>query len=79
MMATTAVVLILCAASLILMGVNVQVFRSQTRRYRLLFEHLENEEAWGRSGRILMPLYILSTIVITGISLYLFIAQPHLL
>ncbi len=79
MIASFAAVLALEALSLLLLLLNIQIFRSQSEKYRLLLADLGDQSAWGRPGRILMPLYVVLTIVVTAVSATVFAFQPHFL
>lgn len=78
---TTVLVIILIAEalSLLLLFFNIQIFRSQSEKYRLLLSSLGDESGWGRPGRILVPLYILFTLGATVLITIIFIFQPHVL
>ncbi len=73
------IVLIVQALSLLLLFLNIQIFRSQSEKYHLLLANLGNQSAWGRPGRILLPLYFLFTLGVTVVTTVLFLFQPHLL
>lgn len=79
MIAALVVVLVVEALSLLLLFINIQIFRSQSEKYRLLLANLGDQSAWGRPGRILIPLYILLTLVATVATTLTFLFQPHLL
>ncbi len=79
MMTAFLIVLIAEALSLLLLFVNMQVFRSQSEKYRLLLSNLGDQSAWGKPGRILIPLYILLTLGVTTVTTVIFLFQPHLL
>ncbi len=72
-------VVILEILSLLMMLIIVHFFRSQRNKYRRLVGNLGNAEAWGTPGKILLPCYIVLTVAITLVSLFVFIFQPHLL
>lgn len=78
MIATMTFILVIQAISILLMILNMHVFRSQSTKYRLLFRNLENEAAWHNPGRFLLPLYALATLSSSGVMIWLFVFQPHL-
>jgi hypothetical protein len=79
--AITAFVVILTmqSFSLLLLFLNIQIFRSQTEKYRLLLANFGNQSAWGTPGRFLVPIYIVITLSVTVASSLIFLFQPHLL
>ena len=79
MMTILVIVLIGEALSLLLLFLNIHIFRSQSEKYRLLLSDLGDQSTWGRPGRILIPLYILITLGTTVTTTLMFIFQPHLL
>ncbi|MDO8648870.1 MAG: hypothetical protein Q7R81_03740 [Candidatus Peregrinibacteria bacterium] len=79
MITVLVIVLIVEALSLLLLFLNIQIFRSQSEKYRLLLSNLGDQSAWGRPGRILIPLYVLMTLGATAVTTIIFIFQPHLL
>lgn len=79
MMAALAVVLVLEALSLLLLLLNIQIFRSQNEKYRLFMARLGDQGAWGRPGRVLVPLYVCMTFAAVAVTTALFLFQPHLL
>lgn len=76
---TSALVFAVTAASLALAVVNVLVFRTQARKYRELLRGFGDENAEGRPGRILIPLYVASTLVAAFVTVWLYVADPHVL
>lgn len=79
MMTVFITVLVLNALSLLWLATTIQLFRGQKQKYLTLLGHLGNEIAWGNSGRILLPLYVLLTVGATITILVIFMFQPHLL
>ncbi|OGJ56425.1 hypothetical protein A3D88_03530 [Candidatus Peribacteria bacterium RIFCSPHIGHO2_02_FULL_52_16] len=79
MLAALALVLLMQAASLLLLLVNRQLFRAQSGRYKKLLADLGDVTAWKNPGRILFPVYFLLTVSITIATTTLFVWQPHIL
>ena len=79
MMTVLVIVLMLEALSLLFLFLIVQIFRSQSEKYRLLLTNLGDQSAWGRPGRILIPVYVVLTLAATVVTTMIFIFQPHLL
>lgn len=79
MTASTIVILIIEGLSLLMLFLNIQIFRSQSEKYRLLLANLGNQSAWGWPGKILIPLYIVLTLGTTAVTILIFIFQPHIL
>ncbi len=79
MMAMLSVVLVIQALSLLILFINIQLFRSQSEKYSALFSSLDNEGAWGKPGRFTLLVYIICTLAFTAITTIIFISQPHLL
>lgn len=77
--AVLAVVLSLEALSLLILFINIRIFRGQSEKYSLLLSNLGDQSAWGRPGRILIPLYVLLVLAATVATTLIFIFQPHLL
>lgn len=77
MIAALVIVLVLEVLSLLTLFLCVQVFRSQSEKYRLLLEGLEGRNGWGTPGRILLPLYILTILGSTVVTILIFMYQPH--
>lgn len=77
MVAALVAVLIAQALSLLLLFVNVQIFRSQSGKYRLLLANLGDEASWGAPGRIILPAYVLLTLAVTVGTTAVFVFQPH--
>lgn len=79
MIAALVFVLVVQVLSLLMLFLNVQVFRSQAEKYRMLLDHLEAGDAWGRPGRVLLPLYVVAVLGATVVTTLIFIFQPHIL
>lgn len=79
MIITFGFVVIVHVLSLIVLFTNVHLFKVQRGKYRVLLQHLGNVDAFGSSGRFLIPIYVATTIIITAITIYIFVFQPHLL
>lgn len=79
MIAATMVVGVVQILSLLLLWLNVHLFRKQSAKYKALLKSLGNEDAWGSPGWFLIPLYILSTCVASVVIVILFVFQPHFL
>lgn len=79
MIVAFAIVLLLNVASLLALGVVLQLYRRQSGKYRALCAQLGNATAWGRPGAVLLPIYVVTTVIVASLSLYLFIWQPHIL
>lgn len=77
--ATLILVIIIDVLSLLFMALIITIFRTQSEKYRLLLTRLGDTEVRGVPGRFLIPVYCLSILIGTIISLYIIIAQPHLL
>ncbi|MEK7591390.1 MAG: hypothetical protein AAB489_04250 [Patescibacteria group bacterium] len=77
MIAALAFILIVQSLSLLLLLVNFRIFRSQARKYHALLSRFGDETGWGSPGRILMPVYIVLTMVLSVSVVVLFIWQPH--
>lgn len=77
----TAVVILLVveALSLLLLFINIQIFRSQSEKYSLLLADLGNQGAWGKPGRLIIPFYVACTLIAAAMTTVIFIFQPHLL
>lgn len=79
MVTVFVIVLVIEALSLLMLFINIQIFRGQSEKYRLLLANLGDQSAWGRPGRILIPLYVCLTLGATLVTTLIFILQPHLL
>lgn len=78
---TVTTVLVICTQliSLMMLWMNIHVFRNQSKKYQSLMKTFGNEAAWGTPGKILLPLYVISTVIAAVVMMYLFVFQPHLL
>lgn len=79
MITVLVIILVMEALSLFLLLINIKIFRSQSKKYRLLLANLGSQSALGKPGHILIPLYIVSTLGVTAVTTMIFIFQPHLL
>ena len=79
MMAMLTTVLIIQSFSLLLLFINIQLFRSQSEKYRTFFFNLDNEGVWGKPGKLPLFLYIICVLAFTAITTSIFIFQPHIL
>ena len=79
MMAMVSAVLIVQSLSLLILFINIQLFRSQSEKYRTFFFNLDNEGVWGKPGRIPLFLYVIFVLTFTAITTIIFIFQPHIL
>lgn len=79
MLTSLGVVFLIEVLSLLLLFVNVRIFRSQSNKYRLLLSGMGNQSAFGSPGRMLIPLYIALALGATIVTTLIFITQPHLL
>ncbi len=79
MIAALIAVLVLQAVSLLVLFINIEIFRSQSEKYRLLLSNLGDQSAWGRPGRVLIPLYIILVLCATVVTTLIFLFQPHVL
>lgn len=73
------VVLTVQLLSLVLLWLNVKIFRSQSRKYEILFRDLGDPNAWGTPGWFLVSIYIFIMAGATIATTIIFIFQPHLL
>jgi len=78
MIATSVAVLVMQVLSLLMLWINLHFFRKQSIKYQSLVGHFGDVSAWGTPGKILKPLYIVTTILATIVMVYLFVFQPHL-
>ena len=79
MITVLVIVLVIEALSLLMLFLNIQLFRTQSEKYRMLLSGLGNESTWGKPGRIIIPLYVLTTLFAALITGLVFVFQPHLL
>lgn len=79
MTTVTVAILVILILSLLLLWLNIKLFHAQTAKYQSLFKSLGDEDAWGSPGWFLAPLYIVSTIIASGVIILLFVFQPHIL
>lgn len=79
MMSALGTILVLNALSLLLMLLNIQIFRSQNEKYRLFLVRLGGQAAWGRPGRWIVPAYVLTACGSVAVTTALFLFQPHIL
>ncbi len=79
MIAVFTLVAIVQAASIILTLTNAHVFRRQREKQYAFLRTLGNDSALGTPGRLLLPMYLLATVCMSLVTLYLFAFQPHLL
>ncbi len=79
MLTTAVVVLLVESLSLLVLLVNVQIFRTKAAKYRALCSEFGGTSFWGIPGRVLLPLYVLLTIGVTIVSTAFFLWQPHIL
>lgn len=79
MIATTVFVIGMQVLSVALLLLIIHVFRAQSEKYHRLFSSLGSESAWGKPAKILLPLYVVLTLVAAVVMLFLFIIQPHLI
>lgn len=76
---TTFLVFTIELLSLLAMVIVLLFFRRMQHKQKELFLSLQNGEALMPQHRVLVALYIFSTLGIGAISLWLFLFQPHLL
>ncbi len=79
MMSVSVVVLVLEAFSLLAMVIIILAFRRAQRKQRALFLTLHDAPVDLAEHKLLVGFYVVMTIVITIVSLYFFVFQPHLL
>lgn len=79
MIVTTIIVLVMQVLSLCMLWINLHFFRKQSLKYQSLIGHFGNASDWGTPGKILKPLYIVTTLLASAVMVYLFVFQPHLL
>lgn len=79
MIAVAVTVCVVQVLSLVLLWLNMHLFRQQAQKYQSLLRTLGNETAWENSGRMVVLAYFLVTLVVTAVITYLLIFQPHLL
>lgn len=76
----SVIVLLLEMLSLIFLGVCILEFRVLTQRHAAFFRDMGNgqHEEVERRPRIFLWMYIITTIVMTIATTYLFLFQPHI-
>jgi hypothetical protein len=79
MIAVAAFVFVVQGLSLLLLILNVRLFRMQKAKYEVLLAKLGDETALGTPGRFLVPTYVAATLVATGVIIAIFVFQPHIL
>jgi hypothetical protein len=79
MIATAAFVFVVQGLSLLLLILNVRLFRMQKAKYEVLLAKLGDENALGNPGRLIVPAYVLCTLAASAVIVALFVFQPHLL
>lgn len=79
MIAVTVLIVVVQAVSVLFMMLVIHLFRRQRSKYDGLLRGMRNDTALGTPGRILIPLYIVVTLVVAVVTVYLFLFQPHLL
>lgn len=79
MIAMLLSIILFQAASVLLMMLNIHLFRRQRRKYLQFVQDLGDATALGTPGKALIPLYATVTVVTSIATLYLFAFQPHLL
>lgn len=79
MIATMTIILIVQATSQLFMMLIIHVFRQQKSKYVVLLQNMGNDTALGTPGRILIPIYGFVTVMVAGMTLFLFVFQPHIL
>ena len=79
MIAATAFIAVVQGLSLLLMLLTIHLFKRQWSKYDALLRGMGDETALGVPGRFIVPAYAAVTLAVAGITLYLFVFQPHLL
>lgn len=79
MLVLLAIIVVIQALSLVILWLNIRVYRNQSKKYESLFESFGNSEAWGKPGRIAVPIYMFTIFIVTVITTAFFIFQPHIL
>lgn len=77
--ATAAFVFFMQGLSLLLLILNVRLFRIQRAKYELLLGELGDEKALGNPGRLIVPAYAATTLVAAAVIVALFLFQPHVI
>lgn len=65
--------------SLLTMLIVLYFYRVQIKKYRALLVRLGNESGFLKVGRVLLPLYVFLTVILTIVTILLYLFQPHLL
>lgn len=73
------VILVIEAISLLILFLNVQIFRSQSGKYQALLIEMGDESGWGTPGRFIVPLYVLTVVGSVIVTTLVFVFQPHIL
>ncbi len=74
-----AIIGLVQVASLLLLGLNILLYRRHVQRYRMLLSGFKAQRPLGKTGHVLIPLYVLLTTGICVVTLYLQLWKPHLL
>lgn len=79
MMTALVIILVIEVLSLLFMVMILQIYRSQSQKYRQLLSGMGGQDLWGAPGRVLIPLYTVLTVIATVVTVLLFLYQPHIL